>query len=358
MELPTSPKRCLAIAMLRAVGITQKDAGRYAKCANQTVVDVEKWLREEDYHKVARICDDQSIKKMVAAEAIYWGLEEETLVKLDRITQDDILRHYRHDYHEMIDFSSPNFQKHTTAVLDLLDTYASQLEVTNEPEDFLTSREPPNEKEFSYWFFAKKAVPSLETLIDSQIDAESLTLAPELERRPEFQAFTGHYEGTKLWQQIVTYKQEGGKYVSIGAKLHRTIMKLVGRAFAEETKARTFRSALTELIRGDLAPVRVRLDLEGIETDKTAVLSRLPDAAPTLCQQDIELLQSCLNDRSAIEAQESLKLFAELQNLLDRITEVYQLLKTKHKDTLQGVREERFKGQLPAGSKCKFCPTT
>ncbi len=98
MELPASPKRCLAIAMLRAVGIIQKDTARYTRCANQTVVDVEKWLREQDYHSVARICDDQSIKKMVATEAIYWGLEEEVLVRLDRLTQDDILRHYRTDY--------------------------------------------------------------------------------------------------------------------------------------------------------------------------------------------------------------------------------------------------------------------
>jgi len=98
MELPTEPKRCLAIAMLRAIGINQKDAAKYTRCANQTVVDAEKWFREEDYHRVARICDDQSIKKMVAAEAIYWGLEEEDLVRLDRLTQDDIFRHYRADY--------------------------------------------------------------------------------------------------------------------------------------------------------------------------------------------------------------------------------------------------------------------
>lgn len=95
MELPDLPKRCLAIVMLRVVDLIQKDTARITRCANQTVVNVEKWFREEDYHKVARICDDQSIKKMVATEAIYWGLEEEVLVKLDHLTQDDILRHYK-----------------------------------------------------------------------------------------------------------------------------------------------------------------------------------------------------------------------------------------------------------------------
>jgi len=357
MELPTSPNRCLAIAMLRAIGFLQKDTARITRCANQTVVDTERWLREEDYHNVARICDDQSIKKMVTTEAIYWGLKEEDLVKLDRLTQDDILRHYRADYLKIADISDPRFLKHTADVLNLLDTYVSQLEVAWEPEDFVTPSEgaPPNEEESAFWFFAKKAVPSLETLIDSQIDSESLTLAPVLERQPEFEALTGHYEGTKLWQQIVTYKQEGGKYVSIGAKLHKTILKLIDRVFAEETKAGTFRSALTELIREDLAPVRVKLHLEGVEADK--VLSRLPDADFTSLLQGTELLQSYLNDRGAIEAQEDQKLFAELQSLLTRITEIYQLLKTKERDILRGIKEEKFKGQLPAGSKCKFCPT-
>lgn len=97
MKLPASPRRCLAIAMLRLAGLDQKDAARYARCANQTVVDVERWLREEDFYKVASICDDQDIKKIVSTDAIYWGVEQETLVKLDRFTQDDMLRHYRID---------------------------------------------------------------------------------------------------------------------------------------------------------------------------------------------------------------------------------------------------------------------
>ncbi|NVM22823.1 MAG: hypothetical protein HWN68_13710 [Desulfobacterales bacterium] len=358
MELPTSPKRCLAIAMLRAILINQKDTAGYTRCANQTVVDTERWLREEDYHNVARICDDQSIKKMVTTEAIYWGLKEEDLVRLDRLTQDDVLRHYRTDYLKRADLSDPRFLKHTADVLRLLDTYASQLAVTWEPEDFVTPSEPPNEKEFDYWFYAKKVVPSLETLIDSQIDSESLTLAPELEREPEFEALTGHYEGIKLWEQMASYKQKGGEYVSIGAKLYRTIVRLIDSVFADKTEAHTFRSALAELIREDLAPVRAKLHLEGIETDKTAVLRSVPSKDRTSLLQGTELLQRYLNDRSAIEAQEAQKLFAELQNLLARITEAYQRLKVKQRDILRGLKEEKFKGQLPAGSKCKFCPST
>jgi len=259
-----------------------------------------------------------------------------------------------------VSVSTPQFQKHASDVLSLLDTYVSQLEVSYEPENFVTPSEgaPPTEEEYAFWFFAKKAVPLLETLIDSQIDSESLTLAPVLERQPEFEALTEHYEGTKLWQQIVTYKQEGGKYVSIGAKLHRIIISLVRSLFKEETEARAFRSALTELIREDLAPVRVKLHLEGIETGRTAISSRLPDADAASLLQGTELLQRYLSDESRAKVQENGKLFADLQSLLARITEVYQRLKTKQRDILRSVKKEKFKGQLPAGSKCEFCPTT
>jgi len=359
MELPTSPRRCLAIAMLRAVGVDQKVTAKYVRCANQTVGDVDKWLREEDYHRVAHICDDQSIKKMVAAEVIYWGLEQEIVVKLDRLTQDDILRHYRHDYHETIDFSSPSFQKHTSGVLRLLDTYAGQLAVTYEPEDFITPPEGgalPSE-ESALWFFAKKAVPSLETPIDRQIVSESLAIAPELERETLFVALEGHYKGTNLWKDIGMYKKVAGKYVSIGLKLNRAVNKLIDLVSAEETEAHTFRSALIQLIREDLALVRVKLNLKGIERDRTAMSSRLPDVDCTSLLQGEKLLQRYLSVERRAKVRENAKLFADLQSLLARITQVYQRLKTKQRDILRSVKEEKFKGQLPAGSKCKFCPT-
>lgn len=95
MKPPISLKRCLAIAMLRSIGLKQKDTARYARCADQTVVDMEKWLRQEDYAKVARLCNDKDIEKMVAMEGVYWGLEPENLLKLARLAADDILRHYR-----------------------------------------------------------------------------------------------------------------------------------------------------------------------------------------------------------------------------------------------------------------------
>lgn len=248
---------------------------------------------------------------------------------------------------------------HTGNVLTLLDTYITQLLVPYEPEDFIISPEggaPLNEKESAYRFFAKKAVPSSETLIDNQIDSESLGIAPELERETLFVALKGHYNSTQLWKDIKIYKKVAGEYVSIGLKIDRTMEKLIGRCFTEETEAHTFRSALTELIREDLAPVRAKLLLQGIETDKSAVLRRLPDKDCTSLREGVELLQRYLNGKSTVKAQNDSELFVHLLDLLNRIRESYQLLKTKEGDILRGIKEEKFKGQLPAGSRCKLCP--
>ena len=75
---------------------------------------------------------------MVAGEAIYWGLKDETVVKLDRLTQDDILRHYRADYLEVPDVSDPRLYKHKEDVLGLLYKLLLDLKMPNSPEDFVS----------------------------------------------------------------------------------------------------------------------------------------------------------------------------------------------------------------------------
>lgn len=363
MELPTSPRRCLAIAMLRAVGVDQKDTARYVRCANQTVVDVDKWFREEDYHRVARICDDQSIKKMVAAEVIYWGLEQEIVVKLDRLTQDDILRHYRHDYHETIDFSSPSFQKHTSAVLRLLDTYAGQLAVTYEPEDFIAPqrKERPDDKEFAFFHYAKDVVPSLDTLIDDQIDREDISVVAEVEMEPLFAALIGHYDGTTLWEKIKSYKQARDAYVATGLKLHKIIMTEVC-AFSLQVPKETeiFLGGLRSLVQTELAPIRVKLNLEGIETDRGAVLEKLPDTSGQAFRQFLEFVNRYKNkvkDGHRNDMHEASDNVGKvILKLVDRLKENYETMKRLYKVIVTGVGEEKLKVMLPDGTKCKFCP--
>lgn len=228
-------------------------------------------------HCYSESVDQAAPDELSAAEAIYWGLESESLVKLDRITQDEILRHYREDYHHMVDLSSPSYQEHSADVLNLFEKYVGQLCVSFEPEDIICQEkeETLNQKEFIYWFYAKQAVPSLGNPIDSQIDSESLILAPRLESNPFFAALEGHYKGSELWEDIKTFKKTNGVYVSICFKLHRIISQLLRGPFADRTKGNIFQEAVRQLLEAELAPIRVKLHLEGVQTDKSAVLVRL-----------------------------------------------------------------------------------
>jgi len=90
--------------MLRAIGVKQKDTARIVTCADQTVVDAEEWLRQEDYSEVAGLCNDRDIQQTVAVEGMYWGLETEQVLKLTQLRADDILRHYREtDYMKAVE---------------------------------------------------------------------------------------------------------------------------------------------------------------------------------------------------------------------------------------------------------------
>jgi|GEM_PF-4068608 len=344
--------------MLRAIGFLQKDTARITRCANQTVVDTERWLTKEDYHKVARICDDQSIKKMVAAEAIYWGLEAEDLVKLDRLTQDDILRHYRADYLEIVDMSDPRFLKHTADVLNLLDTYASQLRIGREPEYFLLppKRETADDKERLYLRCVRDVVPSIDSQIDDQIDSETISIAPQIEMEPSFAALKGHYEGTELWGQIQTHKQKYGKYISAGMKTRRSTRKLFRNLCIEKTDAVMLWDAIREQLAFDLAPVRVKLNLQGIDTDKSVVLEKLPDPNLPSVQQGAQLLKKYLASVTKTKTPEHRLSSTGLIDLLERLVKTYETVKGSEANMISCVKEEKLKGALPIGTKCKFCP--
>lgn len=248
-------------------------------------------------------------------------------------------------------------QKHTATVLNLLDTYTSQLRESYEPEHFVTplDKEALSQKEFERWYYARKVFPSLETLIDSQIDSESLAITTKLESEPSYAALEAHYKSSKLWKDIEGYKKLRGQYWSIGFKFHRTILKLLSGPFAEETNARIFRDAVGELLKEKLAPIRVKLQLEGILTDESAVLERLPDSDSTSLRQGAKLLERYLGGELTNSLGES-KLLTKLVELLDSLGETYETLKRLEHNISKAVREETLRDTLPGGTTCKFCP--
>lgn len=132
MHLPASPRRCLAILMLRTIGLDQKSTARLARCADETVVFVDKWAREADYADISNLCDEQAMKQMMSREMAFWEVENETLLKLDRITGGDILLHYRKDYVEQK-------TKGTTIIVETVTIQPSQKGFTN-PESLVGAK--------------------------------------------------------------------------------------------------------------------------------------------------------------------------------------------------------------------------
>lgn len=95
MNPPTSLNRCLAIVVLRTVGISSKETARLVRCADETVGNVENWIRKEDYSNIAGLLKDQDIRQMVARELVYLAISKQDIAKLAQLTGNDILREYR-----------------------------------------------------------------------------------------------------------------------------------------------------------------------------------------------------------------------------------------------------------------------
>lgn len=95
MNPPASLNRCLAIGMLRTVGISSKETARLVRCADHTVADVENWIKEEDYSSIGGLLKDQDIRQMVARELVYLAISKKNIAKLAQLTGNDILREYR-----------------------------------------------------------------------------------------------------------------------------------------------------------------------------------------------------------------------------------------------------------------------
>jgi len=215
-------------------------------------------------------------------------------------------------------------------------------------------------KRDTFWLYVRDIVPSIGGLLDSQIDSESLVIAPRLEMEPSFAAVRGHYKDTKLGEDISKYKQAVGAYLSAGLKLQRIIITVIyPLSLQASDAAKAFLEGLREVVRVELAPVRVKFCLEGIETDRGTVLEKLPDQSGKPLQQFIEFVNRYKNKLkggskdSMQEAQDRGKLILEL---LERLEKNYEIMKRLYKAIIRGVEEEKLKGMLPPTTKCKFCP--
>jgi hypothetical protein len=162
-----------------------------------------------------------------------------------------------------------------------------------------------------------------------------------------------------LWKEISNYKQVVDTYLSAGLKLHKIIIsKIHPLSLQAPEEVKVFLEGLREVMRVELAPLRVRLYLEGIETDRGAVLKKLPDQSGKPLQQYlfVNKYRSKLKDQSKNDMQEAQEESKVILELMDRLEKHYEIMKRLEKAIIRGVEEEKLRGILPPGTRCKFCP--
>lgn len=256
---------------------------------------------------------------------------------------------------------NPRLMKHTADVLNILNIYVSQLRIGYEPEDFLSlpEKEIPNGRWLDYWAYVKDIVPSIDRLIDEQINSERICITQPLEIEPSFVALEGHYEGTKLWENIKNYKRARDAYVGAGIRLHKIVTIEISRfslQVPEETKV--VLEALKYLVQIKATQTRVKLNLELIETDWGTVLKNLPGASSKALQRFLEFVNKYKNkphSESKNDVQETQHVGKLILELMDRLENNYEPVKRLYKAITRAAEGEKLKGTLPPGTKCKFC---
>lgn len=210
-------------------------------------------------------------------------------------------------------------QAHTKGVFNLLDAYAMQLKVPYEPEDIF--------------------------IVDRLV-----AFPPILEKEPSFAAVEGHYKYTKLGEDVTEYKQAAEAYQGACLKLKMAI--ITGDRLPSEVKA--WLELLRKVVRIKLAPVRLELYLRGIETDQETIFEGVSEILK-LGGQSGKPLEELLEffGRYKHDMEEEGKVIIEL---LERLKENYEIMKRLEKAIIRDIEEEKLKGILPPGTKCKFCP--
>lgn len=210
-----------------------------------------------------------------------------------------------------------NIRAHTESVLNLLDAYARQLKIPYDPE-------AP--------FILNSIVVYPPRLI--------------LEKEPSFAAVEGHYKHTKLGEDVIKYKQAVDAY-------HSTVFKLQGAVVTQGCLVRDATVSLEllrKVVRIKLAPVRIELYLRGIETDQT-ILERSSEVLKSIGQSGT-LLQQLLEFVGRYKDEEG----EVIIELLGSLQKNYEIMKRLENAIIRDVEEEKLRGILPPGTKCKFCP--
>ncbi len=84
----------LKVLILRTLGLSQEGVAGVLHCAKQSVVEVERWFREDPRGEGLELLDDQRIRRLVSRDFPSMELLPAILIRAGQITADDLLLHY------------------------------------------------------------------------------------------------------------------------------------------------------------------------------------------------------------------------------------------------------------------------
>lgn len=87
------------VGILRTLKMTQDEVADILKMRKERVGSIEKWIKDEELELVEAVFDDERLRRVIDKELVdVTDMDKLDLAHATRVTQDDILEHYRLDY--------------------------------------------------------------------------------------------------------------------------------------------------------------------------------------------------------------------------------------------------------------------
>jgi len=97
---PAGIEKIQLAAILRVLGCPEDDVASILHIGKTKVVAIERWIKAEYLDTIQAVFDDQALKRVVGRELpTFEEMDGKLLIRAGQVTADDILRHYRADWH-------------------------------------------------------------------------------------------------------------------------------------------------------------------------------------------------------------------------------------------------------------------
>ena len=125
MDKPAEIEEIQLVAILRVLDCSQDAVTSILHIGKRRVQEIEQWIKAQYLDTIQAVFDDQALKRVVGRELpTFEEMDGKLLIRAGQVTADDILRHYRADWHSE---TMPN-QKHLDNLRDCLSEWDEQVQ--------------------------------------------------------------------------------------------------------------------------------------------------------------------------------------------------------------------------------------